>query len=199
MSTEHNDPTRFWEERYRTATTPWDRGRPSPALLEWLEEEALRPCRILVPGCGRGYEALELARRGFEVIALDFAPSAVLHLREELRRTGLEAEVLEADVLAWAAERPFDAIYEQTCLCALPPRTWARYEEQLFRWLAPGGRLLALFMQTHKEGGPPFHCDMGAMRALFAATRWEWSGAPFCEVPHPAGIYELSAILTRRR
>ncbi|HEX9179811.1 MAG TPA: methyltransferase domain-containing protein [Burkholderiales bacterium] len=199
MSAEQNDPTRFWEERYRSGTTHWDRGGPNPALLEWLDEEELRPGRVLVPGCGRGYEALELARRGFDVVALDFAPSAVRHLREELARAGLEAEVLEADVLAWEAPRPFDAIYEQTCLCALPPKTWARYEEQLHGWLAPGGRLLALFMQTNKEGGPPYHCDMAAMRGLFAEPRWEWSGAPFCEVPHPAGFYELSTILTRRR
>jgi SAM-dependent methyltransferase len=198
MSMEQNDPTRFWEERYRTATTPWDRGGASPALLEWLDGEELRPCRILVPGCGRGYEVLELARRGFEVTALDFAPSAVRHLREELRRAGLEAEVLEADVLTWAAQRPFDAIYEQTCLCALPPGTWADYERQLFRWLRPGGRLFALFMQTRKEGGPPYHCDPGAMQALFPASRWEWSSAPFCEVPHPVGFYEFSTVLTRR-
>ncbi|HEX6827367.1 MAG TPA: methyltransferase domain-containing protein [Burkholderiales bacterium] len=198
MSTGQNDPTRFWEERYRSATTHWDRGGTSPALLEWLEQGALTPSRILVPGCGRGYEALELARRGFEVVALDFAPSAVRHLRDELLRAGLRAEVHEADVLAWTAEHPFDAIYEQTCLCALPPKTWARYEEQLRGWLRPGGRLLALFMQTHKEGGPPYHCDPGAMRGLFAELHWEWSGAPFCEVPHPAGFYELSTILTRR-
>lgn len=198
MSEEAKDPTRFWEERYRSATTPWDRGGPSPALLEWLDEEELTPCRILVPGCGRGYEALELARRGFEVTALDFAPSAVRHLREELGQVGLEAEVLEADVLAWAAQQPFDAIYEQTCVCALPPRTWPRYEEQLRRWLRPGGKLFALFMQTHKEGGPPYHCDMGAMRGLFPDSRWRWDAAPFCEVPHPAGFYELSTVLTRK-
>lgn len=198
MSTEQKDPTRFWEERYRSATTPWDRRGPSPALLEWLDEEELRPCRILVPGCGRGYEALELARRGFDVVAVDFAPSAVRHLRDELGRADLRAEVIQADVLSWVSAELFDAIYEQTCLCALPPGTWARYEQQLAAWLVPGGKLLALFMQTDREGGPPFHCDMGAMRDLFAESRWEWSGAPFCEVPHPAGIYELSSILTRR-
>jgi len=198
MSAETNDPTRFWEERYRTATTHWDRGGTSPALLKWLAEEELTPCRILVPGCGRGYEVLELARRGFEVVAMDFAPSAVSHLREELRRAGLEAEVYEADVLAWTTDRPFDAIYEQTCVCALPPKTWPRYEEQLFAWLRLGGRLFALFMQTHREGGPPYHCDPGAMQALFPDARWTWDGAPFCEVPHPAGFYELSTVLTRK-
>lgn len=198
MSAERGDPAGFWEDRYRAANTPWDRGGTSPALLQWLDAGELAPCRVLVPGCGRGYEVLELARRGFEVVALDVAPSAVRHLRMELAREGLAAQVLEADVLTWRPDQPFDAIYEQTCLCALPPRTWQAYAVQLRQWLKPDGRLFALFMQTGKEGGPPYHCDPGAMRMLFADDAWEWSGLPFCEIPHPAGIHELSTVLRRR-
>jgi len=188
----------FWENRYQTTNTPWDRGETSPALLQWLDSGELAPCRVLVPGCGRGYEAVELARRGFDVVALDFAPSAVRHLQGELGREGLRARVLAADVLSWLPEQPFDAVYEQTCLCALPPKTWEAYGMQLYRWLKPGGMLFALFMQTGREGGPPYHCDMDAMRILFSRDRWEWSGSPFCEVPHPAGIHELSTVLLRR-
>jgi len=69
---------------------------------------------------------------------------------------------------------------------------------QLGRWLKPGGLLFALFMQTGKEGGPPYHCDIESMRALFPDAQWDWSGPPFCEVPHPAGIHELSTVLRRR-
>ena len=74
----------FWEQRYRDDNTPWDRGETSRALLRWLDSGALRPCRILVPGCGRGYEVVELARRGFEVTAVDMSPSAVAHARAAL-------------------------------------------------------------------------------------------------------------------
>jgi methyl halide transferase len=197
MSQPPNDPVRFWEERYRRGATPWDRGGVSPALLQWLDSGVIAPGRTLVPGCGRGYEVLELARRGFEVVALDFAPSAVRHLVSVLQAAGLAAKVVEADVLGWTADLPFDAIYEQTSLCSLPPSKWEAYEAQLHRWLRPGGKLYALFMQTNREGGPPYHCGLEAMRKLFPASRWKWSGAPFCEVPHPAGIYELSSMLER--
>lgn len=197
MSSDRKDSVVFWENRYQTTNTPWDRGETSPALLQWLDSGELAPCRVLVPGCGRGYEVVELARRGFEVVALDFAPSAVRHLQEVLALKGLTGEVLEADVLVWTPLRPFDAIYEQTCLCALPPGAWAAYGARLRDWLRPEGLLFALFMQTGREGGPPFHCDMEAMRALFSPDQWEWSGAPFCEVPHPAGIHELSSVLRR--
>jgi methyl halide transferase len=192
-----NNPVDFWEERYRTATTPWDRGGVSPALLQWLGSGELLPCRILVPGCGRGYEVLELARRGFEVVALDFAPSAVTHLQSELAVAGLAAEVAEANALTWSARSAFDAIYEQTCLCALPPKQWQAYEAQLHRWLRARGKLFALFMQTNRDGGPPYHCGLQAMETLFPSARWKWSDAPFCEIPHPAGIFELSTVLER--
>ena len=34
-----------------------------------------------------------------------------------------------------------------------------------------------LFMQTDAVTGPPFHCDIDAMRRLFAAPGWAWPDA----------------------
>jgi 2-polyprenyl-3-methyl-5-hydroxy-6-metoxy-1,4-benzoquinol methylase len=42
-----------------------------------LRDGALRPCRILIPGCGSGHDAATLAGVGFDVTALDYAPEAV--------------------------------------------------------------------------------------------------------------------------
>lgn len=187
-----------WEARYRDGNTGWDRGDASPALAAWLAGGELAPCRALVPGCGRGHEVLVLARRGFAVTAVDFAPSAVDHLRRSLGQAGLEAEVLQADVLAWQPETAFDAIYEQTCLCALPEDAWADYAARLYAWLAPGGRLFALFMQTGQPGGPPRHCDLLRMRQIFAEDRWQWPETEPMLVAHRQGRFELGYVLERR-
>ncbi len=187
-----------WEEKYRNRTIPWDRGAVSPALLGWLNDGMVPDGRILIPGCGLGHEALELARRGFQVTALDIAPSALEHLAAELRAAGVEAERVCADALTWQPARPFDAIYEQTCLCALDPGHWPAYERQLFDWLRPGGKLLALFMQTENAGGPPYHCGMPDMQSLFPPTRWQWPADAPGRVGHPNGFFEFAAILTRQ-
>ena len=187
-----------WEEKYRANTIPWDRGGTSPALHDWLATGALVPGRILIPGCGRGHEAVDLARAGFRVTALDIAPTALQHLAAQLEQAGLDADLVCADALSWQPESPFDALYEQTCLCALDPGHWAAYEAQLHRWLRPGGGLFALFMQTGKEGGPPFHCALPDMRTLFPEGRWHWEGQPHKEVPHPNGLFEYATLLTRR-
>ncbi len=105
---------------------------------------------------------------------------------------------------AWQPDRPFDAVYEQTCLCALYPDHWRAYADQLHRWLAPNGKLFALFVQVARPGaaegaiqGPPYHCDINAMRALFPAPNWSWPKPPYPRVTHPAGFAELAVVLER--
>ena len=199
-------PTKdFWESRFAAGDTPWDRGESSPQLAAWLRSGDLRPCRILVPGCGSGYEVAALAAAGFEVTAFDYATEAIGRTRRQLDDAGLKATLIEADALAWQPDRAFDAIYEQTCLCALYPDHWRDYADQLHRWLAPGARLYALFLQLLRPGaaegaiqGPPYHCDINAMRALFPEPRWAWPKPPYPRTTHPRGLAELAVVLERR-
>jgi len=186
-----------WEERYRAGRIGWDRGAPSPALAHWRQSGWLSGTRVLVPGCGLGHEVLELARLGLAVTAVDLAPSAVASLRTALARSGLSARVVEADLLAWDEGGEFDTVYEQTCLCALPPPRWPEYAARLHAWLAPGGRLLASFMQTHRDGGPPWHCDPHAMRELFDEPRWRWLTHEPLHVPHSPGQAECAYVIER--
>ena len=199
-------PTRaFWQERFVEARTPWDRGAANPQLARWIDSGVLAPCRILVPGCGSGHEVAALARQGFEVTGLDYAPAALTHTRRRLDEHRAEATLVEADALEWRAPAHFDAIYEQTCLCAIHPDHWLRYAEQLAGWLRPDGRLFALFMQVPRPGaaegrieGPPYHCDINAMRALFPEPRWSWPPPPYERVPHPENWFELAVVLAPR-
>ncbi|MBC7802846.1 MAG: methyltransferase domain-containing protein [Candidatus Parcubacteria bacterium] len=196
-------PTRsFWDQRFAEGDTPWDRGAANPQLGLWLAAGALQPCRIVVPGCGAGHEVAVLAAAGFEVTALDYTPEAIAQTRQKLGAEGLEATVIEADVLDWRPRKRFDAIYEQTCLCALYPDQWRDYSLQLHRWLIPGGRMHALFVQLPRAGaadgfieGPPYHCDINAMRALFPDPHWEWPKPPYDRTTHPRGMAELGVIL----
>ncbi len=196
----------FWQARFEAGDTPWDRGAAGPQMERWIAAGAVAPCRIAVPGCGSGWDVAALARRGFQVTAIDCTDAACTRTRQRLTAEGLQAEVVQADVLHWRPERPFDAVYEQTCLCALHPTQWRRYESALSSWLRPGGVLLALFMQRVRPGaveeglieGPAYHCDINAMRMLFEESRWEWPPPPYARVAHPGGAHELGMVLRRR-
>jgi len=198
--------TEFWQERFEKKETGWDRGGPSPQLLAWLDSGELQPCRIAVPGCGSGWEVAELAKRGFEVIGIDYTAAAVEKTQALLQAQALKAKVVQADVLSYQPDKKFDAIYEQTCLCAIHPEYWFKYSQQLHQWLKPQGNLWVLFMQmirpaSTEQGlivGPPYHCDINAMRALFPESDWVWPKPPYVKVPHPSLAHELGLRLVLR-
>jgi len=148
--------TDFWQQRFEKNEIGWDRGGTSPQLLAWLEGGELRPCRIAVPGCGSGWEVAELAKRGFDVIGIDYTAAAVDKTRALVAAHGLHAHVIQADVLRFQPEAPFDAIYEQTCLCAIHPEHWQQYARQLHNWLKPEGSLWVLFIRD---------CPLGIFKA----------------------------------
>ena len=196
---------RFWQEHFDKGHTPWDRGGSSPHLLKWLDSGELKPCRIGVPGCGKGWEVTELAARGFETIGIDYTEGAVKETQARLSDMQISSEVVQADVLTYTPERRFDAVYEQTCLCALDPDHWIGYAEQLARWIRPGGALFVLFMQVERPGareglkqGPPFHCDINAMHALFNSQHWVWPDTLPTVVSHPSGWHELAIRIERK-
>lgn len=196
----------FWQQRFDSGQLGWDRGAPSPQLAAWQADGTLVPGRIAVPGCGTGHEVLALAQAGFDVTAIDYTPGAIAATRARLAAAGASAVLVQADVLAWQPDAPFDALYEQTCLCALHPDHRVAYAAQLARWLRPGGRLALLAMQALRESarggvieGPPYHVDIHALRALFPLAQWDWPEPPYAAVPHPAhGWYELAVPLRRR-
>ena len=197
----------FWQERFESQRTPWDRGAVNPALAPLLAQGVLPlGARVLVPGCGAGYEVVQLAAQGFRPVAVDYAPAAVGLTRARLVQAGLDAEVIEADLLEWTPSAPLDAIWDQTCLCALHPDLWVAYAQRLASWLAPGGSLMLLAVQIERDGrrdgrieGPPYHCDINAVRALFPSNRWQWPRPPYPRHAHPAGFAELEVVLERAR
>ncbi len=190
-------PSYGWDERYRHQDTPWDRGEPSPFLNVCLER--LEPGQtILVPGCGAGHEVVALATLGFRVSAIDFSEVAINRCQQALDERGAKADLYLADVLTWSVEQPFDAVYEQTCLCALDPSDRGSYASQLARWLRPEGHLFAAFLQTESTTGPPFHCPIPEMEQLFSHPEWDWPEQPGVRVERGPRPFELAYILTRR-
>jgi methyl halide transferase len=151
---------------------------------------------------------LPLARAGLQVTAIDYAQGAIDMLGRRLAATGdVDVRLQQADVLEWLPGTPLDAVYEQTCLCALHPDHWVDYAAQLRRWLRPGGRLCLLAMQARRPGasegrieGPPYHVDINALRALLPDAHWAWPKPPYAAVPHPAMAdwAELALVLARR-
>lgn len=142
-----------WEQLYLEGRIPWDAGRAPQDLDRYLTAHAA-PGRALVPGCGSGYEAVGLARAGYQVVAIDFSPAAVRRARDITHGSGVTVSLADFFDLD---DDAFDLIYERAFMCAMPPAmrtSWARRCADL---LNPGGRLAGLFfIDADATDGPPF-------------------------------------------
>lgn len=86
----------------------------------WVQDIAASlPARLLGEGAGRtvldlcaapGGKTMQLASAGWRVTALDLSESRLARLRENLARTGLEAETVPGDAMTFAPPDPFDAV-----------------------------------------------------------------------------------------
>lgn len=152
----------FWNTRFRGGVTPWDAAGVPPQLAVWLQTKN-SPLKVLVPGCGSGYEVRLFAARGHDVLAIDFSDAAIEAARKELGE--LARLVAQQDFFEFEAQ-PFDLLYERAFLCALPRRLWPLWARRVAGLVRPGGELAGFFYLDDNEKGPPFGIAPHALRAL---------------------------------
>jgi len=117
---------------------------------EFLQQVApsLSPGRVLDLACGSGREAVYLADMGWQLVAVDRLPDALMRGRELQVRYAPDAppiQWLEADLESdWQPEGAFDLI---TCFFFLHRPLF----ERVSAWLRPGGHLLfETFTEVHR-------------------------------------------------
>lgn len=159
-----------WEAQYQKGETPWEKGAPSPGLVDFLAEHRVEG-RVLVPGCGFGHDVRALAAQGADVLGLDIAPSAVEGARRIPAVAGERYELGDLFALPPAMHGAFDWVWEHTCFCAIHPSQRAAYVEAVHSALKSGGHLLGVFYldpgNDSPDEGPPFEVSVAELDRLF--------------------------------
>lgn len=159
-----------WDEQYEKRETPWEKGAPSPGLVDFLGTDPVRG-RVLVPGCGFGHDVRALAATADEVVGLDIAALAV-ESADRFPKVGHERYV-HGNLFDLPAEMrgAFDGVFEHTCFCAINPTLRPTYVESVATALKPGGQYLAVFYldpgNDSPEEGPPFEVSLAELDRLF--------------------------------
>ena len=55
-----------------------------------------------------------------------------------------------------------------------------------------------MFMQTNRDGGPPWHVSLTTLQELFPKTLWGWSDNLNEIIEHPSGLQERFITLKRQ-
>ncbi|MFM9890257.1 MAG: transcription antitermination factor NusB [Rickettsiales bacterium] len=120
-----------------------------------------------------GGKAMQLARAGANVVALDRSEQRLQRLQQNMLRTKLSVQVVTADALTWEPDEMFDAILLDAPCSATG--TWRRHPEvvrlasfekiaelaalqrallaRAWQWLKPGGRLVYCTCSLEPEEG----------------------------------------------
>ena len=159
-----------WEAEYQSGNPRWDKGSPSPGLVDFLASHpGLSGETVAVPGGGTGHDACAWARAGFRVYGYDIAPSAIRLSDERARNAGLDAQFRQGDFLRMAPPFLFDWLFEHTLFCAIQPRERKLYVQAVRDWVKPGGHYLAVnYMIVEDEVGPPFCTSCEEQIRLFS-------------------------------
>jgi 16S rRNA (cytosine967-C5)-methyltransferase len=160
----------------------------------WVQDAAAAiPARLfdLKPGdtvldlcAAPGGKTLQLAAMGAKVTALDRSEARLKRLEANLARTGLSAEIVTSEAVAWGDERPFDAILIDAPCSATgtfrrqPDVLWAARPADIATLAALQSKLLDAAARRLRPGGTLVYC--------------------VCSLEHEEGEAQARAFLRRR-
>ena len=112
-----------------------------------------KPARAIDIGCGTGTNVIRLARAGWQVTGVDFAPRAIQIARRKVKNAGVQARLLVEDATKLqGVSGPFEFALDLGCFHGIPQDGQRKYVDQLERLLASDGFWLMYgFLKTGED------------------------------------------------
>jgi methyl halide transferase len=165
------DYTEQMRQRYLTGDTPWDSGRPSAELVRALDAGLLPGKSALEFGCGTGTNAIELARRGFRVTAIDLADVAIERARAKAREAKVNVDFRVGDLTRQDLGGEYEVLFDLGVYHGIRTRDLQGFLRTVERSSLRGTRWLCLAgnaKEPHPTGPPAvreaeFRTELGPM------------------------------------
>lgn len=140
------NPARFWENLYQS-TSSKSSGIPSVALRQFIE--SLTPGRALELGCAKGDDAVWLAQKGWDVVAVDISQTALNYTAENAAQAHLSDHITceYHNLSETFPNGEFDLI----TACFLPAFPFESIIQRAAQAIVSGGHLLVV---NHESRAP---------------------------------------------
>jgi len=138
--------------------------------LKFFLKKKGRGAKVLIPGCGSGYEVKAFAEAGYDVTAIDFSQMAVDRARRmvgpELAERIIHGNFFEYDFPIGA----FDLVYERYFVCSFTPEWRPAYRDRMAQVIKYRGLLVGYYYYNAPSlaDGPPFGFAWGTADELFS-------------------------------
>ena len=154
----------YWESAYKANEMGWVLGGPTPVFKSWIKKYKSK-LSICVLGAGNGWDALYLAKQGHQVVAVDFAKSAIININKTAKKNNISLTTHHMNIfdLNKLYLNYFDVVLEYTCFCAIDPLDRRKYLEVVRNILKQYGELVGMLFPVDKDpndGGPPFGVEL---------------------------------------
>jgi SAM-dependent methyltransferase len=131
--------------------------------------------KVLELGCGKGYNSIYIASRGFKVTGVDFSPTAVMKARENASDLINKPDFLVGDVTRLQLNNEhFDMALDIGCFHCLDANDQSLYAREVGHHIKRGGSLLMWTMNSPPPGA----------RALSNPGIIEETFAPYFNLKH---------------
>lgn len=159
----------YWENKYNNEDTGWDIGYISTPLETYINQLSSKNIKILIPGAGKGHEAVHLHKQGFtNVFVVDIAHQPLDHILSAAPDFPKE-HLIQMNFFDLELNQ-FDLILEQTFFCAIDPILRKKYVTTMHNLLNKKGKLVGLLFDFSKtEKGPPFGGSTEEYEKLFSS------------------------------
>ncbi|MCR4413844.1 MAG: methyltransferase domain-containing protein, partial [Thermoguttaceae bacterium] len=154
-------------------------------------------------GSGTGTNAIYLASRGFDVTAIDLAPTALARAEAKAHQAKVRVRWLLADVLHPPKLEPFDLIFDRGCYHGVRAGQAAAYVETLCRLSKPGTQVLIVAGNANEPPpryGPPRVKEEEIRQDFSSRFEFQWLRETRFDTADPdrPGAMAWSILMTRR-
>jgi ubiquinone/menaquinone biosynthesis C-methylase UbiE len=143
-----------WDESYK-GTPPWDVGHPQPVFQALVNDGEIKPGRALDIGCGRGENAIMLAKSGCDVTGIDLVQYAISDAKQKAIKLNIYVNFVVGDVLRMDqlfSQGEFDVVIDSGLFHAMTDEERPVFARQVHRVLRKGGKYFMLCFSDEEPG-----------------------------------------------